>query len=254
MNYAKSMLACCCIGLLLSLAGCAKKSSYKPHQLLSLKDSAHIDYQETKEQVTVRTKAFTKIDSDYIFGERADRIIGVKDPLQSIQLCIENNGPSAVKLVESSIDLPLVSSKEVTQRLESRSKYIAGGIVGGIGLCGILVGVIAIATTTVTCPCCVLVPLVFHCGIGSLLVIASPFAYMIENSGTRAENSRINNYIQETNIGKEIVINPGKTIDMLIFVRKAQFKTTFDLTLLNEQDQTKKQTFEVKLDRSKITE
>ncbi len=249
MNHIKLILSCIVAGLLLSLTGCGKRSNYKSRQLLSLKESAHVDYQETKELVTVRAKAFTKNDCDYIFGERTDRIISHKDPLQPIQLCIENNSSSAVKLVESTIDLTLTSSREVTQRLSSSSKYLASGICGGIGLCGITIGIItaAIAAATVTCPCCFLAPLLLI-GVGGIVTISSPFAFLIENWNTGAENSKISSYIHEKNVGKEIVIKPGKMIDVLIFVKKNNYQQTFKCNLIDGKS-GKEITFKIKLDQ-----
>lgn len=250
MNYSKQILSFICIGLLLTLAGCAKKSNYKPRQLKSLKELVHIDYQETKEQVTVRAKVFNKLDCDYVFGERADRIIGEKEPLQPIQLCIENQSCNSLKLAESGIDLPLISSKEISYRLGTRSRYLAGSICGGIGLCGILAGVGAlVAAWPITCPC-ILIPVIFYAGLGSLFVIASPFAFLIENCGTRDENNKIKNHVYSMNVGKELVINPGKVIDVVVFVKKHEYKQTFKCTLINDKT-SKEIPFMIKLDDQK---
>jgi len=252
MNFAKQIFSFMCIGSLIVFAGCAKRNSYKPQNLKSLKESVHVDYQETKEQVTVRAKAFTTLDCEYVFGDRADSIIDEKNPLQPIQLCVENNSTSPLKLHESGINLPLVSSKEITNRLGSGSKFITSGIVGGIGLCGILTGGALFILAPFSMGMVELV--LFFLETGIFVTLTSPFVFLIENSGTRAVNYKISNYVHATNVGREIVINPGKTIDILIFARKAQFKPTFDFTLLNEHDQTKKQTFTVKLENQKIAE
>lgn len=84
MNSMRFIASCMLIALLLPLSGCTKKSGYKPQQLKSLKKATHLDYQETKAHVTLCAKVFAKFDLDTIFGERADRIIADKDPLQPI--------------------------------------------------------------------------------------------------------------------------------------------------------------------------
>jgi len=236
MNYKKLIFSFMSFGLLMCLAGCAKKRNYKPNKLLSLKESAHVDYQETKEQITVRAKAFSKIDCDYIFGERADRIIGEKDPLQPIQLCIENNGSNNLKLLESKIDLQLVSAKEVTRRLGTSSNYLASGIWGGIGLSGIVSGIVStsVIASSAVCPCAFLLP-VMLISVGCLVAMTSPFVFLIENWSLSAENCRVSNYINTTSPGKKIAINPGQVIDVIIFVKQNEYRSTFKCTLMNDE-------------------
>lgn len=266
MNCTKLISLCAGIGLLLTVAGCAKKSDYKPCQIKSLKELLSVDYQETKERVTVRAKAFTKNDCDYVFGERVDWLITEKDPLQPIQLCIENRGSSAWKILDANIGLQMVPTKEIVKRL-SRSSFATAGVCFGIGLATALVG----AGIAVVC-----LPLGLGIGInapafvtpwifgvlggagvvlaGSVFIVISPFVFLINTVKPGSESKAIDNYVHQTNIEKAIVIKQNNTIDILIFVRKDEFKPTFDVTLLNEQDQTKKQTFTVKLENRIITE
>ncbi len=250
MNFAKLILSCTFIGLLMSLAGCAKKSSYKPRNIQSLKESAHVDYQETKELVTVRAKAFTNFDCDYIFGERADRITEGENRLQPVQLSIENNSPSVVKLRDSDIDLSLVPTKEVADRL-SGFNYQTAGIYCGIGTL-----VIAAATglswlvlpAVLTGLDAILAPLLLStlvfAPVGSFLLLATPCMFLINTFNY--EKKELRECIAKTDVGKTIMVNPGKTIDVLLFVHKKQYKPTFACTLIDQQ-QNKKRQFEVRL-------
>ncbi len=258
MNFAKLILSCTFIGLLMCLAGCAKKSNYKPTSLISLKQLAHIDYEETKEQVTVCAKKCTKDDCDYVFGDRADYIIGEKNPLQPIQLCIENKSESLLLLFDSNIALPLVPTQKVIDRL-SPWRFTTTATCGAIGLLGLSLFIC---------------PLIFPCAIfpsfamaippymswvlfgaaSSLITLATPCIFIADNALFGPCPEEITNCIHKTKKGKAIAIKQAKTIDMLIFVRKDEFKPTFDLTLLHENDQTKKLTFTVKLENQIIAE
>lgn len=255
MNFAKSILSCTCIGLLLTLAGCAKRNNYKPRHIPSLKESVHVDYQETKGLVTVRVKAFTQFDSDTIFGDRAKRITEGKNPLQPVQLSIENNSPSAIELHEKNIDLALVPSQDVVDRLSSFN-YKKAGICCGIGALAAFAtaGAFTIIWPFVAIHSCIAgsIDVIFVWAAsmfglattGGLLLIATPCLFLIDNSSD--EKREIRECIAKTDMGKTIIVNPGKTVDVLLFVQKNQYKSTFTCTLIDQQ-QNKKRQFAVHL-------
>ncbi len=255
MNFAKLILSCTFIGLLMSLAGCAKKSSYKPRNIQSLKESAHVDYQETKELVTVRAKAFTNFDCDYIFGERADRITEGENKLQPVQVSLENNSSLPVELHDENIDIPLVTTKEIIDRLSSFN-YKKAGICCGVGA---LVAFASAGALIISIPWLFAYMLfgghasiilgwiigLYGCAAaGGLLLIATPCMFIIDNCVS--EKREIRECIAKTDMGKTIIINPGKTVDVLLFVRKQQFKPTFNIALIT-QKQNKKHQFTIRL-------
>jgi len=262
MNYTQKIVSCAFIGLLLFVSGCAKKSNYKPHSLPSLKESVHVDYQETKEQVTVRAKKFTHNDCDTFFGDRASKILSGKRPLQPIQLCIENSSKVAVLLFDENINLRLVPTQMVAGRL-TPYRFATSAIWSGVGLFGLSV---------ITLPWLFPAAFPLFCHIlgafgtilsvngavffflsAPLILVATPFIFIADNALFRSCPKELKNCIHKTEKGKAVVIHPDGIIDMLIFVHCDQFKPTFDVTLLNENDQTKKQTFTVHLPAQDIT-
>lgn len=252
MNYTKSILSCMFLGLLMCLAGCAKQNKSKQCQLPTLKDSAHIDYQETKEKVTIRAKALTTFDCDTFLSDNGSAIMGGRNPLQPIQLCIENEGESAVLLFDANIGLPMVAANKVIARL-THQRFTASAIWGGISIIGLsLIVWIPIVLFTASSA---LVSFLAYVSICSFyMFVATPCIFIADNALFTCCPDEIKSCIHQTDKGKAVVIKPGKTIDMLIFVRKDEFKPTFDVTLLDENDQTKKQAFTVKLDNQIIAE
>jgi len=255
MNFAKCIISGLCIGLLVSLAGCAKRNTYKPRQIPSLKESAHVDYQETKGLVTFRAKAFTQFDCDTIFGERADRITDGKNPLQPVQISIENNSPSVVELHDANIDLMLVPTKEVVDRLSGFNFKTAGiccgiGAIAAIASAGALFFVWPLALAHMVFFGSLDLLLVCVAGtfglasVGGLLLIATPCLFIIDNSGN--EKREIRECIAKTEMGKTIIVNSGKTVDVLLFVQKKQYKPDFTCSLIDQQ-QNKKRRYEVHL-------
>lgn len=264
MNYAKSIFSCFSCGLLICLAGCTKRNNYEPRHLQSLKESAHVDYQETKDQVTVQAKVFTENDCNYLFGERVQYIREGKNPLRPIQLCIENNGSSAVKLIEPNISLPLVSASAVSRRLSNDEGANIAQICCSSGVLATLAGIGLLASLTsglFIVTSFAVGAVAFATGIslttaGTLLVVASPFVYVADSSNQTYQKDLIDHHIRKTSVGDTLVINPGKTVDTLLFVyeKKYQEKQTFDLTLLDQCDQQHKLKFTVKLDSPKLAE
>lgn len=247
MQISKLIISCTFVLFILGLGGCAKKNHFKPCHFRSLKESRHIDFQATKDQVTVRAKELDGHDCDKIFGECGSKLTTGKNPLVPIQLSIENNSDVAWLLPESKIKLDLVPTKYIMNRLHTDSSGIAGACFGigalaavtGIGLIVAIptacVGSLAIGALAIG-GWCTGVALTAAAG---LLIIATPFIIIVQTNDATIENDKIDTYVQKTSLGKSLLIRPDKTVDVLLFVDEESYKNRFEITLINDVENKK---------------
>ena len=234
------------------LSGCATR--YAPNSIKPLSQENLADYKKTHGHVTMQAKELSFAECQEIFGDRTKRLFTKRKPLVPIQLTIENNSNNTWLLTESMIDLPLEPSGRVISRLQNsalcRALTVAGMALGSGCILTGLGGILFILTTNVYRGSSIGLAGLFGIGMvaaGHLLGVSSLVLPVITGVNTSHENKDIKDYIQRTNLGKALIIKPGQTVNMLLFVLEKQFKPNFTVTLIDQHDEQRTESFNVVL-------
>ena len=247
--------------ILTLVPGCKKKSSLNPY-LRPL--TSYIDYQSTKQGITLRAKFLSARDCIPFLGNNAHRLFKRhrrRPAIFPIQLSITNNTNKLAALEPKDIDLRLTDYHNVAERLHRNSFIQAfGGIAAGLlitatlafgsifalsasGMLLVIIGSIkALAPIAIFGGSALLITPVF-------LVIGTPVVSTIKGVKTARHNRRIKNDIKEHSLKHALVVEPGETIDTLIFVQKNHYKDQFFVTFVNPENTEDRIPFHVRLQK-----
>ncbi len=239
--------------ILLILSECETK--YQKINLEPLTEQTK-QYQETKNGITIRAKVLDETETKDIFGKNAQKLftkkrfklktnvekpVTIKDAIVPIQFTLSNNSQKIIHLQEKDINLPLVTTKQVTKRLYYNP---AGRIFACIGICiassialGLLptgIGILTVSSSVGTCalmnPAGVLAIYIGAVAAGTFFITATPTTATYQGIKARKANNTISEDIKEKNI-KEISIASNQTVSFLLFVPKSYFKSEFDFSV-----------------------
>lgn len=243
---------CIIIAAICLLSGCGAR--YAPKALTPLSPVNIADYKKSDGQVTVQAKKLTIAECREIFGDRAYRLFSKHRPYVPIQLSIENNSNDTWLLTDAMIDLPLISADDVLGRLQNsalcRALTVAGMALGSGCILTGLGGILFILTTNVYRGSSIGLAGLFGIGMvaaGHLLGVSSLVLPVIMGGNTSHENKDIREYIQKTSFGKALIIKPGHTVNVLLFVLQKHFKPNFTVTLIDQHDEQRTESFNVVL-------
>jgi len=119
MLFCANLKFICISAAVLLLTGCGPRYSIKPLKPIVHEPKEHIDYRETKNNVTVTVKKFTAEDTFTYFNKEA--LFYKKEQIQPIQLAITNNSSHVWLLEHGNIDLPLCPASMVARLVQARS-------------------------------------------------------------------------------------------------------------------------------------
>lgn len=245
-------LGICCIAL---LPGCVKAPKYSAQKLSRISERS-ADYQETNKDVTLRIKKFSTDDCLSVFGDQGHYISRGKRGLYPLQLTITNNNINPWELTPEGIDLKLVPSSYVLNKMQYSplGRFFGYSALGVVTYCVCLATAIPFVATTAFGVLPLAIPLGFACIGGGLFTMATPFIALHQAIGTGEANNMIATDIKEKAL-RTLIIEPGNTENKLIFVRKKQYKEQFTITLQQDAPGKECLTFKVDLkDNSEITE
>jgi hypothetical protein len=228
------------LAALVFLPGCIKVPTYqrKPFQ----SESDHCVYRDTKKDVIVQTKLLSKEDENVFFGDRSAWIHN--NDIQVIHLSVDNVSNVKYLLSPADIDLLVMSCRDIEKLMKTNSVgKLAGSTVSGllswsfgstaifvIGDMGIASGFVAAA---------LLVPGVV-CANVALILFGKSIKSMVMNR-------RISKDLKEKMLHKKVTINSGDHYEGLIFVRSADYKPEFTMTLHEKDNKKNILTFDVDL-------
>ncbi len=247
------------IVLIAILPGCKHKNIRLPY-LQPL--TSYIDYQETKQGVTMRAKQLSPENCKSLLGERADRLWKKqrrRHPIFPLQLSITNTTNHLVALKPSDIDLKLTEYQSVASRLHRNSlMQVFGGVAAGLIVTGLLAigsafalsasGMLLVILGSVKA----LAPLAIL-GCSALivtpffLVIGTPIVSTMKGIQTSQYNHMVKKELKERSLAHALVVEPHQTIDTLIFVAKPNYKRKFVITISDPEQAQNHIAFRVRL-------
>jgi hypothetical protein len=224
--------------------------------------STYIDYHKTKQGITLRAKKLSAEDCKSLLGTRAALLFKKrrrKKPIFPIQISITNQTRSLVALQPKDIDLELTPYNDVAHRLQRSSFAQAfGKLFGGIAIAGTLIAgsIIALSTSGVLLVVIGSIKAFAPAAlIGSSALLITPFFLVVATPAvstatvvrTSRQNTAIKQELKANSLRHTVLVEPGETLDTLIFVTKQQYKQEFDITMRNPHNPQNRIPFHVKL-------
>ncbi len=250
------MILCALVGL---LPNCKKKQN--SHSRLRPLTS-YIDYQATKQGITVCVKQLCQEDCKPLLGNRAGRLWKKhrrRKPIIPLQLAITNQTNRLVALQPQDIDLKLTPYNTVARRLH-RNSFIQlfGELFAGVAITGALVvgTVIALSTSGLLLVLIgnikALIPAAIISGAGLLipplfLTIGTPAISTWNVARTAKQNVAIKKELKSYSLRHALLIEPYQTVDTLIFVSKDNYKQDFEIAMRDPKLPQNRIPFKVKL-------
>lgn len=221
-----------------------------------------IDYHGSQSGIDLCVKKLNEDDCRSILGKPAQRLFKKfrkRKPISPLQISVTNNTDKLISLKPSDIDLPQVPYKKVARRLSNSSVlqmfgalfsslfivgFLAVGSCLALGASGILL--FATGSLTVTIPAAILgssaavaLPL--------FLIIGTPVLSTVRGVQTARRNQSISRDIKQFSFHNLVVVEPHETIDMLIFVERAEFRPTFTIKVTHPEKAQRQITFNVRI-------
>ncbi len=231
------------------LPACLKNKKL-PGQLKPLR--SYLNYESTQNNITLRAKKLSKRETIKTFGIRGKQLFNKqRKTILPVQLSIENNSTELLVLKPEHIGLKLTSYRRVAQRFQKNTLFqilgtltigalataaVATGGVAALIIGGMATSVPLIIVGTATC---VASPF--------FLLIGAPIATTIKGIETAKANTAAKRGVKEKTLPPVLLIEPGQTIDTLIFVLKRDYRPYFDVTFVNQHEPEKLNTFTVDL-------
>ncbi len=255
----KFMLVALVSTIIGALPGCKRK----PGSAAYLRPLAtYIDYQKTKQGITLRAKKLSAEDCKSLLGNRAGLLFKKrrrKKPIMPIQISITNQTRSLVALQPKDINLELTPYNAVANRLQRSSFAQAfGKLFGGIAIAGTLIAgsLVALSTSGVLLVVIGSIKAFAPAAlIGTSALLITPFFLVVATPAvstatvvrTSRQNAAIKRNLKENSLRHTVLVEPGETLDTLIFVTKQQYKQEFDITMRNPHNPQNRILFHVKL-------
>lgn len=255
---------------ILVLAVTALPNCKNPHkaQLMMRPLAALIDYFDSSQGVTVRVKKLDRHDSGLLLGERSARLFKrfrKRQPIWPIQISLTNDTNKLIALKPSDISLKQVDYKRVASRLNNNSfTQIFGTIASSLLVGGFLAmgsflalstsGIVLLATGSFsfTAPFAILGSSALA-AIPALLVVGTPVLSTVRGVQTAKHNKVVRQEIKKYSLKGQVVVEPRKTIDMVIFVSKPDYKPEFSINVSHPERGDEKIEFNVKMPNSPFT-
>jgi hypothetical protein len=239
MNCNKSFFGLFLVALIL-LPGCMRVPTYQCKPLKLASD--HCVYHGTANNVIVQTKLLSREDKNALFGDRSASIHN--NDIQVIHLSINNLSNVKYLLSPADIDLSIMSCRDVEKLMKTNSVgKLAGSTVSGafswsFGATAVFaIGDLGVSSVPVAAA--ILAPSVV-CASIALILFGKSIKSMVMNR-------RISKDLKEKMLHKKVTINSGDHYEGLIFVRSADYKPEFSVTM-HEKGSTKNTvTFDVDL-------
>ena len=253
------------VGMGLTIIPGCKRKNIQPPYLRPL--TSYVDYQKNKEEenVTLRAKKLSPQDCESLIGPHARRLFKKhrrRQPICPIQLSITNNDPQrSLSLEPKNISLSLTNAQTVVNRLQRDSFIQAfGGIAAGLFITGILAfgSIFALSASgmllVIIGSMQALAPLAVLGGSALLvtpffLVVGTPIVSTVKGIQTSKQNYKLKKEIEEHSLDQSLIVEPGETVDTLIFVEKQKYKEKFAISLTNPENEHERINFHVQLHR-----
>lgn len=244
--------------MIVMLAGCAKVPSFIPKRLVPLTHET-AQYEKNIDNVTVRINTFDNEESSDLFGKQANNFYrGNKNKyIYPMQLTIANTSDRVWILDKHNIALPMMNKREVAERLfiSDTNRALLYSTLGmgtsillfGAGLGCMLAGKISAAYATKT---------IFYTGVGLTSVAAFPAALSESHNKHQSQsvydvNSLICEDIERKMVPYTCTLYPNVMLNALIFVKAKDLKPQFDITLLDQSDESKSLTFNIHMEEKR---
>lgn len=197
--------------------------------------SINADYQETKNDVTLRAKALSASELVTLFNGRGNDIFEhSKKQIHAVQLSCLNQSDTVYTVDKKSIGIPLIEIEKIYKKMAwSPAAQVTGVALGGFGL-GI--GITAANAYLLSTGVFFTMPLVASiAGLTAALVpysflLGIPYVcYSLAKNG-RSANDALEKDLSKKMIGDCLVISPKEQKDWLIFINQNDFSPSFLLT------------------------
>lgn len=236
------------IPLFLLLPGCGPQ--YKSKSLASLsQNTAH--YQETKDEITVQARLLNKKEINYIFSNKASRLLNGKSPIYPIEITITNNSKNVITCNPEDTDLAYAKPQEVVRRLQENTTrntaFIAAASVGILALCTIGIGIVGL-TLALSGISAGITGLGIGIALCGGLLFLTPTASIFYKKSSVNFNKEVSRDISDKTISHIASLNPKEKLSFILFADGRLFKPSF---LMNIDNQKNKTSFIVKLHQSK---
>lgn len=221
--------------LLVLVPACGPR--YKKRNLHPL-TSVNADYQETKNELTVRAKSLTSQETNVLFnGRGTDLFNESKNQIHAIQLSCLNQSDKVYTVDKKSIGIPLVEIEKLYKKMAwSPGAQVTAAALGGCALAiGITAGNAYLLSTGVffTMPLVASVAGLTAMFVPYSLLFGVPYiCYSLAKNG-RAANHALEKDLARKTVGDCLVISPKEQKDWLIFVNHVDFNPSFLVTFSN---------------------
>lgn len=220
--------------LIICLPGC-KKPNY------TLKDFSPrptlLECTNTQDGVTLQIKKLNKSEAQALFNGRGSRLLSKRKTIYPFLLSINNKSASSFILDPKNISIPLANYQTITSRIYSHtSRRIITPLL--IGIVGTTVSFFAAAYITILGAIAVM-PAVIKAGYATLGVsgffaVGSPVLSYYQGNHALAVNEAIDRDLKNKMLHECIEINPGQSINSLIFIPSRSYNSSFTINLIEK--------------------
>ena len=206
-------------------------------------------FTEEKNNFSLKAEILSSDECKKLFKGRTT--LSGKDSIYPVKLTLQNKSDKVYGFNLGGIDLKLATEKEVIEKLKINTIWWKVGAFGLSAAAALIGGMFFLP-----------IPILYVAGVyitssvlfsGSLFIIF-PVAFGSAAFGSGycySKNSSINQFNKElegsVNYIASSIVSPGKTENILFFVKKADFKNSFKVSLFNGADQEEKLHFDVAL-------
>ncbi len=225
------------VGLVL-LPGCMHVRRYRPQSLKMLRDKTmHI---EMKKDLTVRAKRLTEFEKEYLFGEHLGGF--ESNAFQVIYLSVNNMSGTQYGLLPDFIDLQYLSYTDVVKQVKKTST------VGRAAIAGLGWGYMIVGAKEIAAPGCgiLFIPFAPFMAVAGIITMVTGVAAI----KSLVMNRRIDKDFKGKMLhGKDVVKAYGHH-EGLIFVKAADYRHNFTVTIYETNNTENVLVFDVSLDKS----
>jgi hypothetical protein len=209
------------LALLVVLPGCIRVPNYTRRSFVLVGDDC--PYKAMQENINIEIKKFSNSDIHYLFDERSDLLSYKKINVVYIAIC--NLSKNSYIITPDSIGLEQVPYLKIDKSMKKTNS--AARLLGGAA--GITAG--ALSEKAINSGACKDVG--GFLVLGSFSGISSVFGYIGIGTGIKSAvmNRRISKDIKEKTLHDKVIIKSGGHYEGIIFVKSADYKPQFTVTL-----------------------
>jgi hypothetical protein len=230
MNYSRITAACIAASILL-LPACGPQ--YKPRALKPLSQKT-VQYEETKNDITVRANPIPKAELNEIFGGQGANLAHA--PIVPIQISIQNNSNNTLTFDPRKSTIAFADHQLVASYLQ-HSTFLKGSSIIVLGL------IAAGAVYTFTFPFMVAWAFfgsyfyLMATGMAAMtgILVLTPAVSIFYVKKAAVTNHKIEHDVKSKTISEITNIGPNEELDAILFADKKSFKNNFEITLENEE-------------------